>query len=347
MPYNVVPSTIRAAANQGGWQADCRIINDQALMTYGRKTDIYVRGQAGGSWMPDSVPALNGSMFPQALSFNRRQSIGSVVVATTDWWLRNAALQGIYFSQQASPQNPHQIVDLRLGTIIYHILTEHTNCTKATPGGWVNIDRLDTVNSTSVNVYTVRQSNSIWDVLKKIADNEFYVRYFTKQDYFVYEPHPQFRDSIPDPVLNIVPAMIIGQPEITFRNDVQTDQVQLYALSDTGVIFTANYPTNVGTEGRRQKFTNIRCNEQIRVNLLAERAFKFLNRDYSVRLSLPGIWGAYLEMYDRVSLSYTGTSINGVTVDWTEKKFWIDSITINIQSDTIATTELVLDEETL
>lgn len=339
--------SLEGNVQRGGWQANVTAISDQSLVTYGRETRLLTKIEGGGATMPDFISALEGSQFPQSLQWDKSQSALNVTVATTDYFLKNAGIQGIYFSEQASPSNPHQMTDLRLGKIVYHILTEHTNCTKATAGGWVNIDRIDTIGSTSVDVYTVRQSNSIWSVLAKIAGNEFYVRYFTKRDEFVYEPHPQYRATLPDPVISIDSTYIIGQPTITYRTDVDTDQVQLYALTDTGVILTSNYPANVGTEGVKQKFTDIRCNEQIRADLLAERAYKFLNRDFNVSLTLPGSIGSYLELYDRVSLSYTGTSINGVTVDWTDKKFWVSSIRLVRQGNFGAVTELELDEENI
>ncbi len=34
------------------------------------------------------------------------------------------------------------------------------------------------------------------------------------------------------------------------------------------------------------------------------------------------------EIADRVQVTYTGTSANGVHIDWTDKKFWIHDIKV-------------------
>lgn len=340
-------SSIEASADRGGWQANCAVINDDENVVYGRRAEIYNLLEGDGTWNADWVLSLQGSMLPKARVFDRKQSNLQLIISTTDAFLTNAGLQGIYFSEQPVPANPHQMVNLNLGKIVEHIIEQHTNVSDQTAGGWVDTSGIDTINSTSVDVYTVRASNSIWQAIKSIADNEFYVRYFTKRDEFIYEPHPQFKTVIPDPVIDFNSSNIVGQPEITFREDIQVDQVQAYALTDTGVILQSFYPANVGTEGRRQKFTSLRCNSQARLNLLAERALKFLNREYNVRLTIPNVWGAYLEMYDRVSITYTGTAINGVSVDWSAKPFWVTDIRMDKIGNHEATTEIGLDEENL
>jgi hypothetical protein len=163
----------------------------------------------------------------------------------------------------------------------------------------------------------------------------------------IYEPHPQFKADIPDVVLTLDVNNIVAQPELVYRSDVTTDQVLLYALSDTGAILTAEYPANIGTDGRRQKFTNLRCNSQTRLNLLAQRAYKFLNRDYDFRVSVAGPWGIYLELYDRVQVTYTGTDKNGVVIDWNEKKFWVKTINVTRVGNFGAVSEFMLEEEKL
>lgn len=342
---SLIVKTIDADASRGGWQATCVNYNAQADIEYGRHVEIFNRSEGGGTWEDDFRLALDGSMMPQSMQFSRSKSSVQLVVSTADAFLENAGLQGIYFSEQAAPANPHQMTDLRLGRIVKHILEEHTNVTTATPGGWVDTSRIEIVQSTSVNVYTVKGSNSIWATIADIASNEFYVRYFTKYDQMVYEQHPQFKALLPDVTFTATESNMLTAPEIVFRDWVKTDQVQLYALTDSGNILTKDYPANIGTDGRRQKFANLRCNTQARLDLLAERAYKFLNRQYDVRIRLAGPWGVYLELYDRIAVTYSGTAQNGVSISWSEKKFWIEKITVTKGPANTAVTELYLQEE--
>ena len=341
----LIPTTIEGSADKGGWEVSADIINDHDEVAYGRHVELYVKPEGGGGFLNYHL-AINGSMLPQSVLFDRRMSRTSVRITTSNYFLENAGLQGIYFTKVTPSTNPHQIPGLNLGKIVQHLVEEHTNIS-ISKGGWVDTTGIDTVGSTSVEVYTVRESNSIWNTIQQIAENEFYVRYFTKKDELIYQPHPQFDTSLQTPVLTLNESVIVGQPEIIYRTDVKTDQVNLYGLTDTGTILRADYPANVGTEARKQRFTNLRCNSQGRLEQLAQRAYKFLNRNYNIRLSLVGPWGTYLELYDRVQVTYTGTYQNGLNIDWNEKKFWVSAVRVERMGSFAAITELELEEEVL
>lgn len=339
--------TVDASADRGGWQVNASFVNDQDEVEFARHTELFAKQEGGGVWEANFKMLINGSMLPQQLVFSRGASETSVVISTSDYFLANAGLQGIYFADVASPDagNPHQSTFWNLGKIVRHIVREHTNITLSTPGGWVDDSGIDTVNSTAIEVYTVRASNSIWQTIADIASNEFYVRYFTKEDKLIYEPHPQFRAVLSTPTVFLTQAHLASKPTVTFRNDVQTDQIQLYALTDAGVILKSFYPANVGTEGRRQRIANIRCNSQSRLDLLAQRMFLFSNREIDVSITLAGAWAAFLELYDRIGITYVGTARNGVTLNWTQKKFYISDIRMSKVGDFNAVTELQLVEE--
>ena len=345
--YQLSFQDITGDASSGGWQVNSNMISDQEEVEFGRHVELYTLIEGGGLWDSDYRLSFSGSMMPQNLTFSQGASSLSVVLATSDMFLNNAGLQGIYFSEQATPANPHQITDLNLGKIVEHIVEQHTNIADSTPGGWVDTARIDTLTSTSVDVYSVRSSNSIWQTIADIAENEFYVRYFTKEDKLVYESHPQFKATLSDVTLTITAQDMLTLPEVIYRNDVVVDQALLYALTDTGTILEAKFPSTVGTEGRRQKYPNLRCNSQTRLNLLAERAYRFLNRELNFRVVLPGAIGAFLELYDRVAVTYSGTTTNGVTINWADKKFWIDRISVRRSQRTSAVTELMLEEENI
>jgi hypothetical protein len=341
--------SIDGDASRGGWQATCAFVNDQEEAEFGRNVELYVLQEGGGVWQNGYKMLLDGSMIPQRVTWSRGASDTSLMVTTSDYFLSNAGLQGIFFADVASPDagNPHQATSWNLGQIVKHIVEEHTNISTTTPGGWVDTSGIDVVNSTSIEVYTVQPSNSIWQTIADIAANEFYVRYFTKTDRLIYEPHPQFR-SVPRPVtVSLNSTHLVTEPSISFRNEIKTDQVQLYALTDSGAILTSFYPLHVGTEGRRERLATIRCNSQGRLNLLAQRMYFFLNREIDASVTLVGAWAAFLELYDRIAITYTGTTRNGVTVSWTSKKFYISNIRTSKVGDFNYTTELQLTEERL
>lgn len=341
--------SIDASVDRGGWQVTASIVNDQDEVSFGRHGELFALPEGKGVWAENYKRVINGSMIPQRLVFSRGASDTSVIFSTSDYFLSNAGVQGIYFADVASPDpdNPHQATSWTLGKIVRHLIQEHTNISTTTPGGWVDTSGIDVVNSTAIEVYTVRASSSIWQTIADIAANEFYVRYFTKDDRLIYESHPQFKNPLPPPTLVVTAAHLTTEPTITFRNVIKTDQAQLYALTDGGAILQSFYPTSVGTEGKRQKFSNIRCNSQGRLNLLAERAYYYLNRTMDVTISLAGVWGAYLELYDRIAITYVGTSRNGVSLNWNQKKFWIEGIRVTKEGDFNAITELQLSEENI
>lgn len=342
---DITIENLNGDADRGGWQANIQLINNQALAEYARHTELWVRPEANGVTWTNYQLALDGSLFPNNMMFTFDRSTLPSIVSTSDIFLGNGGLQGIYFSRQAVPANRHQIADMTLGKIIRHILTEHTNITTDSPGGWVDITGIDTEDSTDVDVYTVRESASIWNTIKAIGENEFYIRYFTKKDKFIYRLHPQFDDT-PFPItLEITEDMIVDEPELVYRFFLKPDQVHLYGLTDTGDILESKYPAQYGTEGRLEKNANLRCNSQGRLDFLAERVFGYLSRSFDFRVTLFGPWGIFLELYDRVAVTYSGTDVNGVTINWNNKIFWIKSIDIENPSVDVSKTILYLEEE--
>jgi hypothetical protein len=355
-----IAQSIEADASRGGWIATGFFANDQDEAVYQRRVDVYFTMEGGGVWESDAVLGMRGSMFPQNVRLNIRQSQTQVTIATSDAFLNTRGLQGIYFTEANPVTHPHEITNMRLGKIVKHIIEQHCNVSStgfvqntdgtfsANPiGGWVDTSDIDTTVSTRVDVFTVRQSNSMWQTLKQIADNEKYVVYMTKRDEFVYQPHPVFDATPASIVVDLDSSELAADPEIVFRDEVQMDQVVLAALTDDGEILRSRFPSAIGTDGRKLNITNLRCNEQSRLDQLAQRAYSFESRTYDLRLFLPGVWGLYLELYDRISLTYSGTSRNGVSLSFSAEPFFIDRIRVNRQGDFGAITELGLTQENL
>ena len=357
---SLILNSIEADAEQGGWRATGFFANDQVEAVYQRRLDLYALIEGDGSWESDSILAMRGSMFPQSTRFNIRQSQTQINVATSDAFLNQRGLQGIYFTNTNPVTHPHEITNMRLGKIVQHIIEQHCNVSSTAfiqntdgtysanlVGGWVDTTDIDTSTSTRVNVFTVRQANSIWQKIKEIADNEFYVRYMTKHDEFVYRQHPAFLTTLQTTTLAIDSTMLVGQPEVIFRDNNQVDQVVLAALTDDGEILRSSFPANIATDGRKLNITNLRCNEQSRLDQLATRKYSFESRPYDLRLFLPGLWGLYLELYDRITLTYSGTSRNGISLSFSGEPFYIDRIRVNRVGDFAAVTELGLTQENI
>jgi hypothetical protein len=351
--------SIEGDGTRGGWQAVGSFANDQDEAVFGRQADIYFTAEGNGDWETQTL-GMRGSILPQSVRFDIRQSGTELTIATSDVFMAKAGLQGIYFTDVAVVTHPHQYTDLRLGTIVKHIIEQHTNISSTgfvqnsngtfsstLIGGWVDTSGIDLIFTTKVDIYTVRQSNSLWEIIKKIAKNEFYVAYMTKRDEFIYEPHPVFKTTLDPITLAIDDDMIVGQPEIIFRDQVDMDQVVLAALTDNGEIIRSSFPANITAQGRRKNITNLRCNDQNRLDTLAQRAFSFESRLYDLKIQLAGPWGLYLELFDRVSFTYTGTARNGVSLSFTTEPFFIEKIRVNRSGNFGAITELELQQENL
>lgn len=357
---SLILQSIEGDGDRGGWQASASFANDQAEAVYGRRTDLYWTPEGDGVWASDPILAMTGSILPQSVRFDIRQSGTPLTIVTTDAFMTSAGLQGIYFTDTDPPTNPHQYTDLRLGTIVKHIIEQHTNISSTANvqntdgtdsgnpiGGWVDTSNIDTVFTTKVDVFTVRQSNALWQAIKNVARNEFYVSYMSKDDKFNYEPHPVFKTTLDPFTLAIDSDMIVGQPEVQFRDQIDFDQIVLAALTDDGDILRSQYPANITARGRRKNITNLRCNDQNRLDNLAQRAFSFETRLYNLRIQLPGASGLYLELFDRVSVTYTGTARNGVSLSFTAEPFFVSKIRVNRVGDFAAITDLELEQENL
>jgi len=356
----LILQSIDADGERGGWQATASFANDQDEAVYGRRVDIYWLPEGDGVWADESLLALSGSILPQSVRFDIRQSGTQINVTTSNFFLDNAALRGIFFTDEDPISNPHEYTDLRLGTIVRHVVEQHTNISSTAfvqndngtfstdlIGGWADTSNVDVIFTTKVNAFTRRQSNSLWQAVKDIGKNEFYVAFFGKDDAFNYEPHPVFK-TILDPItLAIDDTMIVGQPEVKFRDRTDLDQAVLAALTDQGEILNAQFPDVITVQGRSLNITNLRCNDQNRLDNLAQRVFSFESREFDLRLQLPGPAGLYLELFDRVSLTYSGTSRNGVSLSFSAEPFFIQKIRVNRIGNFGAITTLELTQENL
>jgi len=193
----------------------------------------------------------------------------------------------------------------------------------------VDTSDIDTTNSTRVNRYNVHQSNNMWSTLQNIARNEFYYIYFDKLNALHYLPHPMFDAVLPTPVMEFTADFCSGRPTVTERAQKKVSTVMLKAVNEDGVVYTSEYPDTPADEGRPKELTRIRVGgaaPQARLDVLVRRVYDWETRDYTVLWPAPGWAGFFFELLDRVQISYTGTSANGVELDWYQKYFWVHKI---------------------
>ena len=62
-------------------------------------------------------------------------------------------------------------------------------------------------------------------------------------------------------------------------------------------------------------------------------------------MTAAGLVGLMFELWDRVQITYTGTTQNGVHIDWTAKKFWIRDITVTPDSPFTGLSTFTLEAE--
>lgn len=168
-----------------------------------------------------------------------------------------------------------------------------------------------------------------------------------RYDRFHYNRNPMFESTLPSFTITLTNSYLVAQPEVTFRNDVQIDQVLLMALTDDGTILQSQYPATISSQGRRLQITNLRCNDQTRLDLLAQRKYFFETRPYDLRLFIAGPLGLRVDLLDRIALTYSGTSRNGIELSFLNEPFWIQSIRVNRVGNFGAITELEVMQENL
>jgi hypothetical protein len=255
----------------------------------------------------------------------------------------------------------------RDGTAVNHVWdcdcgvwVAHTNMVHhptANPNGWISLDNVEITpfdaaanpdGTMAVRRYIVRETDNLWERLKEIAKNEFFVIYFDKTDTLYYMKHPMYRSVVPPPVMTFTKEFSVTPPVVEPRHAKQVRQVRLHAVTDEGDVLHSEYPASpTHVYGKVQEVSRIRCNAQATLDDWCQRYYLWLNREYTVRWPAPGLCGLLFEILDRVSVTYTGTSANGVHVDWSEKKFWIHEITVLPGEGFGGRTEFVLEAESL
>ncbi len=359
--------SIGADDARGGWELRLRVLGDTDAVDINQRIVLrwtplmgydYLYGWDGRWWL-----GFDGYVMPFRISFDAAGSQCIAIAQTTDGYLRRSWCQGIGFQDLlASPRTHyHQFSNashnMTMGRIVQHILgyydnlgappatnpdwVAHTNFVyhaTQNPHGWISLDYVTTTpfawpgtpdGSMTVERYIVRESKNLWQTIRQIATNEFFVAYFDKWDRFHYERHPMFAASPPGAVCVFTQRLVVGKPVITLRRTDQIKQVILHAVQDDGTTLHSEYPASAThTYGNVHEQTYIRCNSQDALDHWANCLYQYKNRPYTVQWSLPGYAGLLFEINDPVAITYSGTSQNGVHVEWYNEKFWISNIMV-------------------
>jgi len=230
------------------------------------------------------------------------------------------------------------------------------------PHGWITLDGVETEpfdvvtnpdGTMRVDRFIVRETSNLWSKLREIAHNEFFEIWFDKTDKMHYAKHPMYQTTLPLPVMTFDEEFSIIPPTVTVRDTQQVRQVNIYAVTDEGDTYTPDdegtcYPASpTHVYGNVIDINHVRCNDANTAIDWAERRYKYENRPYTVKWTAPGLCGLYFDILDRVQVTYTGTSANGVHIDWEEEKFWVHDIIVTPDASGGGTTQFTLEAENL
>jgi len=345
--------SITADAQKGGWEANLTVLQDTDRIEKWQTVELMFRLYSQG-WDADLRTGLIGHALPTGIDFDFLSSGARFSIATSNRFLEGMSVQGIGFRDQSEatpPYSEHDILNMRLGHIVEHILERHCNISIWTnPEGWVDTSDIDTTNSTRVNRYNWHATDNAWSALQNLARNEFYYLWFSPDNAIHYQPHPMFGAVLPDPVMDFTGDFCSGRPTVTQRSVKQVSQLTLNAIDEDGNPYTAEWPVSPADEGKPSSRTQVRVGggaaaAQARLDALVRREFDWLNRDYTVQWPVSGLAGLFFRLLDRVTLTYAGTLANGVHFNWEQKPFWIHKMVMTPGPAYTGQTVFTLEEE--
>jgi hypothetical protein len=311
--------------------------------------------------------AFDGHVMPFRFSFDVAGSVITAVAQTTDGFLRRGWCQGIGFVDTGAVARAHYhqfdsvtgvpIERMTLGRIVRHLLgyydtlgapppsnpdwVAHTNLVYhavQNPHGWITLAHVTTApfadpgnldGSMRTDRYIVRESKNLWQTLRGIASNEFFICYFDKTNTFHYERHPMYAATPATSVTTLTARMCSGKPVVINRYRDQIRQALLHAVDDDGDTLHAEYPASPAwVYGNIWEQSYIRCNSQNALDHWAEVYYRYTNRPYQVQWTMPGLAGLLFDVMDPVNITYQGTDQNGVHLNWLNEKFWISNIMV-------------------
>lgn len=337
---------ISASLQEGGWRASGNVFNDADRLQWYQEAESWYWLYRGGSWEPSPRLGFRGHLLPEEWQKTFQSSTAPLRMFTAQAFLKRLELQGIFFAEAASPANQHQLnVGDTYGHIIEHLLGKtgeygHWNgVIDIWPEGFTRLN-IDKTNSTAPGVYDMKGGN-FWSRMQEIAQIEFFLLWVSKNNVINYGPNGMFATTLPDPVMTITSSHLLEPLRITPRNTEQVGQIKLYGTTPGGEQISGKYPDDP-TAGPILVESGFMATSNSQMNTVAERKYKYANRDVSVTAILPGAMGLLFEIMDRVAITYT-SSADGVS--WSAKKFWIEEIRVAFRDFFNATTTMRLEAE--
>jgi hypothetical protein len=384
-------TSIEGNINRGGWECRFTSKRDSDIVEPFQYLQLIWRGFFGTSDPTGGMLGFQGHVLPLQISFDRVGSLATFVASTTDAMLKNGWLQGISFWDfDTTPRVHYHHFDsvtggaaferMTMGRIVRHLLgyydqlgappatnpdwVAHTNLVHhatQNPHGWITLDNVTTEpfdvalnpeGTMRVDRYNVHETENLWEAIRQIAKNEFFIAYFDKLNNFYYMRHPMYASTLPDPVMTFDEGFSVGRPVVYVRHNAAVSdvgsvrQVRLHAVTDDGDTLHSEYPASAThIYGKTDEISYIRCNDQDTLDEWARVHYLFQNRDVTVRWTAPGVCGLLFELMDRVEVTYSGTSANGVHLNWSAKKFWIHGIQVTPGAGFSGTTVFTLEAE--
>lgn len=342
-----LPQTLNGSLQRGGYIVTGQIEADTDGLLYGQ--NVQLQGLSGAGSLDMAYRTFfDGHCLntPDNLQFDKFSSRASMQIGTADNLLKGH-LQDLGFTEQASPQNEHQITGMSISDIVEHIARRHCNAVydaALTPDGIITALDVNTADSTPLARRNVRKTNNLWRRLQELGGGEtageFFRPWFNRQNKFFYQPVPAFWTTPPTAKGTLTNAHIRGQVRVKVNNsDLATKigQVQLLAVATSTVVYNAEFPANPGDGKPYQVSSGVWADSQSRANTLAERLYKWLTRPYTLQIEVdPGLVlfgddGAGLDLADAVNVTYDGPADNGgagVHLQLSAAKFYVYDINV-------------------
>lgn len=336
---------VEGSIEEGGWRATGNVFGDADRLKWYQEIESWYNLYAGGAWEANPRLSIRGHLIPDLFTKRLQSSIAPWSAFTAQEFMKRGEVQGIFFREAISPANDHQLaVGDTYGDIVQHIVGKsgqfgHTNLALGIwPEGFMATN-IDTASSVSPGEHEVREGN-FWATLQEIADIDAHLLYVDKTNTLQYIPHPMFTSS-PTAVFDIAASLLLEPLDITPRNTETIGQVKIQGTTPSGLQISGYYPTApcIGPVLHRSGF---KASSSALINTIAERIYRFENRDYDVAAMLPGGVGLMVDLMDMVTISYSSAA-DGVA--WAAKKFWVESIRVEVKSNFTATTMLRLTAE--
>jgi hypothetical protein len=322
---------IRASVQEGGWRATGNIFNDADRLEWYRAVESWYYLHRGGAWEPSPRLGFRGHLLPDQWEKTIQDSVAPWQAFTAQEFLKRLDLQGIFFAEAASPANEHQLnVGDTYGDIVEHLLGKsgqfgHWNgVIDIWPEGITRLN-IDKANSAAPGAYDLKGGN-FWSRLQEIAKIEFYLIWVSKDNIINYQKNGMFQTPLPDVTMDITSAHLMEPLQITPRNTEQVGQVILHGMTPGGEQIKGKYPDDP-TAGPPVVEGGFLATSNAQMDTIAERKYKFANRDVTVSAKMPGAMGLLFEVMDRVSITYS-SAVDGIS--WSAKKFWIEDIGVSL-----------------